>query len=118
MWFYVTVICLTLFSSSMVWWIFRKQEKENVAEQLDKNAYNHKVSKMYAANAMLRGNGKLRHHYNTMVMMYSNEKVYGKVHRSKVIIKIIKETDNLDVATAICALARIESNRRVEKHVR
>jgi cobalamin biosynthesis Co2+ chelatase CbiK len=115
MWFYVIASCVVVFSFSAIWWIFRRQERENVAKQLDKNAYNQKVNKMNTAKALLKTNEKLRQHYNTMITMYSNERIYGKAHRSKVIIKIMKETDDLDIATAVCALARIESNRRREK---
>jgi len=115
MWFYVVLTSVVVLSFLTIWSFFKRQDAENTAKQLDKDAYNQKVNKMNTAKAILKGNERLRHHYTTMVTMYSNERIYGKTDRSKVIIKIMKETDDLEIATAICALARIESNRRLEK---
>ena len=117
MWFVVFTICTVGFF--VIWWVLKNQEHKNVAKQLEQDAYNQKVKKLNEAKELLRTNHNLMLLHNELVTMYSNEKEYQKDERTKVMVKIVKQTDDLALATAVCALARIEAKKRKERtHVK
>ena len=111
--FVILAICVGGFFA--VWWSLSHHHDQNVAKQLEQNAYNQKVKKLKVAKELLRSKQNLMSLHNKLVMMYSNEPEYQKKDRSKVVVQIMKLTDDLELATAVCALARIEAKRRQEK---
>lgn len=111
MWFVLSVVCVI---GIFVFLTARHQKHENVAKQLERDAYNQKVKKLNEAKEILRSNANLLSLHNRLVTMYSSEQEYEKNERTKVMLKIMKQTDDLTLATAVCALARIEAKKRKE----
>ena len=73
------------------------------------------MNKLHAAKTMLNTNQRLVQHYNKMVTLYLNDTIHGKSDKSNVIVKIMNETKDLEITAAVCALAKIESNKRHKK---
>lgn len=113
MWFVVFSVCII--AASVTWWFLKIREHKNVAKQLEREAYNQKVKKLNEAKELLRSNQGLMLLHNKLVTMYSNDKEYQRDERTKVMVKIMKQTDDLALATAVCALARIEAKKRKER---
>ena len=113
MWFVVSTVCVLGFF--VVWWTFKKSEDENITQKLERASNNEKARKMNAAKELLRKNQSLLNLHSKLVTMYSNEEKYLKSDRSKVIMKIVGQTGDIELATAVCALARIEAKKRKER---
>jgi len=88
-----------------------------VAKQLRQKEYSQKMNKMNEAKDVLLTNKRLVAHYNKLIDIYSDETGRSKNQLSDTVMKIIRETNDVQTATAVCALAKIESNRRLNKDV-
>lgn len=113
MWLVISVVCVIGFFA--VWLAFKKYDEETIPLQLERNSNNEKVKKMSLAKELLRKNKSLLNLHSKLVTMYSNEEMYLKTDRSKVIMKIVNQTGDIEMATAVCALARIEAKKRKER---
>jgi hypothetical protein len=98
------------------WLTFKKHDEENIPPRLERNSNNEKVKRMSHAKELLRKNASLLNLHSKLVTMYSNEEMCLKNERSKVITKIVNQTGDIETATAVCALARIEAKKRKERN--
>lgn len=112
MWLIISTVCVVGFF--VAWWAFRKDD-ESITQKLEKESNSEKVRKMSLAKELMRKNESLLNLHTKLVTMYSNEERYLKTDRSKVIMKIVNQTGDIELATAVCALARIEAKKRKER---
>lgn len=103
-------VCLLL-----TWWILKNQEYENTEKQLEKDSYNQKMKKLNEAKELLRSNQSLASLYSALVTIYTNENSVPKSEKSKIMMKILRQTDDIALATAVCAIAKIEAKKRNER---
>jgi uncharacterized membrane protein YhiD involved in acid resistance len=87
-------------------------------KQSKHDSYNEKVMIMNEASTLLKFSRHLRMNYNKLVEIYDNENDSNKKQKKEVILAIVNSTPTVSVAAAICALAKIESNRRMKKNVK
>ena len=110
MWFVVSIVCIALLA--LVGAKFK-----NTAKQKQGEDYNRKVKKLNEAKEILSTNKRLASSYHRLVDIYSNESLVNKSEKTNVVMQIMKQTSDSQIATAICALAKMESNRRLNKNV-
>lgn len=88
----------------------------NVKKHWNEKDYTQKVKKINEAKSQILKNGQLREAYEKMICINVNPGIYGKQDRSKAIMSIIDLTNEVEIATAVCALAQMEANKRKVKN--
>lgn len=111
MWFVV------LFIISLFAYVSYRTTPQYHAKQLEQDSYNKKVKSFNEAKEQLGESKRLMSAYSRLIDIYSDEKKFGKNEKTKAVLEIMSHSRTTQVATAVCALAKIESNRRLNKNV-
>lgn len=115
MWFVLPVVCAI---GIMVFLGIRNQKQQNIAKQIERDAYNQKVKALGTAKELLRSNPNLMSLYRSLVSVYSSDQDTDRNERSRIMVRLMKVTDDLELVTAVCALARIEAKKRKQQYVK
>ena len=116
MWFAVSFASIVVVAA-LSYYVRYRTSPQFRAKQLELDSYNEKVMSFHEAKEQLSANKFLFAAYCKLTDFYSNEKAYGKDARTKIVLEVMSRSSSTHVATAVCALAKIESNRRLNKNV-
>lgn len=110
MWF--ILLACSAFAGVTIAAVCLKRVKCQLSEQSNSNDYSKKVKNLHLAKEMLELNKELSSLYYELVMIYMDDTPIMKNKKARVIMKIMDVTGDLEIATAVCALARIEAKKR------
>lgn len=114
MWFF---ILLFLFFSGALGLLLYRTENARFLEKVEKDSDVQKMKRLKEAKELIRLNKELTVCYTILVETYSEERHFKKSKLTKTVINILDETQDAQLTTAICALAKMESKRRMNKDV-
>ena len=107
MWVVLSIIMLGLILSIAK---FRLKGKE-IPNQINMHDHNQKVKDLFIAKELLRHDRQISVLYVGLIDFYDHEFEYTKKEKMALTRKLLANTHDMGVTIAICALARIESNK-------